>query len=32
LLTFILVIFIFMSHRANIGRLIRGDEPKIGAG
>jgi glycerol-3-phosphate acyltransferase PlsY len=32
LLTFILVIFIFLSHRANIGRLIRGDEPKIGAG
>jgi glycerol-3-phosphate acyltransferase PlsY len=31
LLTFILVIFIFVSHRANIGRLIRGDEPKIGA-
>jgi glycerol-3-phosphate acyltransferase PlsY len=31
LLTFILVIFIFISHRANIVRLIHGEEPKIGA-
>ena len=31
LLTFILVILIFISHRANIARLVRGDEPKIGA-
>jgi glycerol-3-phosphate acyltransferase PlsY len=31
LLTFILVALIFISHRANIGRLLRGIEPKIGA-
>jgi acyl phosphate:glycerol-3-phosphate acyltransferase len=31
LLAFILVVLIFFSHRANIGRLIRGNEPKIGA-
>jgi glycerol-3-phosphate acyltransferase PlsY len=31
LLTFILVVFIFISHRANIARLIRGEEPRIGA-
>ena len=31
LLTFILVLFIFISHRSNIARLIRGEEPRIGA-
>ena len=30
-LTFILVVFVFKSHRANIVRLIRGEEPRIGA-
>jgi len=31
LLTFILAIFIFIAHRANIGRLLKGEEPRIGA-
>ncbi|HXJ01750.1 MAG TPA: glycerol-3-phosphate 1-O-acyltransferase PlsY [Micropepsaceae bacterium] len=30
-LTFILVVLIFYSHRANIARLMRGEEPRIGA-
>ena len=31
LLTFILAVLIFVSHRANIARLITGEEPRIGA-
>ncbi|HEX3483929.1 MAG TPA: glycerol-3-phosphate 1-O-acyltransferase PlsY [Micropepsaceae bacterium] len=31
LLTFVLVVFIFYSHRANIVRLFKGEEPRIGA-
>jgi glycerol-3-phosphate acyltransferase PlsY len=31
LLAFVLVILIFMAHRANIVRLLKGQEPKIGA-
>jgi glycerol-3-phosphate acyltransferase PlsY len=31
LAAFILVVFIFHSHRANIARLFRGEEPRIGA-
>jgi glycerol-3-phosphate acyltransferase PlsY len=31
LLAFILAIFIFIAHRANISRLLKGREPQIGA-
>ena len=31
LLTLVLVVFIFIAHRANIVRLIKGEEPRIGA-
>jgi acyl phosphate:glycerol-3-phosphate acyltransferase len=31
LLAFILTIFIFIAHRANISRLLKGQEPQIGA-
>jgi acyl phosphate:glycerol-3-phosphate acyltransferase len=30
-LTLVLAVLIFVRHRANIGRLLRGEEPKIGA-
>jgi glycerol-3-phosphate acyltransferase PlsY len=30
LLTFVLVVLVYIKHRANIGRLIRGEEPMIG--
>jgi glycerol-3-phosphate acyltransferase PlsY len=30
-LTFILALFIFVAHRANIARLLSGTEPRIGA-